>query len=742
MPEKTEEITLTLGGLHCAACVARVERALTAAPGVELALVNLATRQAKVRYKPQATDLEALTAVVKEAGYEVESAAREQRPPRSPEAEVRQFRQRFLLALILSLPVWACMIPPVEHSLGLGHRAMNLILLLFSTPVMFYSGASFFTGAWSAARHRAANMDTLVALGTSAAYFYSAWVTFFPETVAAAGHAPAVYFDTALMIITFILLGRWLEARTRGRASEAIRRLFALAPPSARVRRDQQEIEIPLEQVIVGDLVLVRPGEKIPVDGVVVEGSSAVDESMLTGESLPVAKEPGGEVWGATLNQRGFLVFKATRVGEQMVLSQIIRLVEEAQTSKAPIERLVDQVASIFVPVVMILAALTFLLWLNFGPAPALTRALISMVAVLIIACPCAMGLATPTAVMVGAGRGAELGILMRGGEPLERAYRLTTVVFDKTGTLTRGTPQVTDLHAWEGWSADQILALAAALEAKSEHPLAEAVTHAAAVKHLILPRVEDFQALPGLGVEARVDGQEVFLGNLAFMAQKHIPTLTLTAPQQEHAREGKTAIFLAVAGKPVGLIAAADTLKPGAAAAVQALQKMGLKILLLSGDTRLTAEAMARSVGITEVLAEVMPGDKALKVMELQGQGEVVAMVGDGINDAPALAAADVGIALGTGADVAVEAADLTLIRDDLALIPKAIHLSRQMMRIIRQNLFWAFCYNIVALPVAAGLFYPIWGWTLNPALAAAAMAMSSVSVVTNSLRLRRFKA
>ena len=353
MPDKPEEITLSLGGLHCAACVARVERALTAAPGVELALVNLATRQAKVRFNPQATNLEALTAVVREAGYEVESAAREQRPPRSPEAEVRQFRRRFLLALILSLPVWACMIPPVEHSLGLGHRAMNFILLLFSTPVMFYSGASFFTGAWSAARHRATNMDTLVALGTSAAYGYSAWVTFFPETVAAAGHAPAVYFDTALMIITFILLGRWLEARTRGRASEAIRRLFALAPPSARVRRDNQELEIPLEQVIVGDLVLVRPGEKIPVDGIVVEGSSAVDESMLTGESLPVAKEPGGEVWGATLNQRGFLVFKATRVGEQMVLSQIIRLVEEAQTSKAPIERLVDKVAAIFVPVVM-----------------------------------------------------------------------------------------------------------------------------------------------------------------------------------------------------------------------------------------------------------------------------------------------------------------------------------------------------------------------------------------------------
>ncbi len=742
MQTKSDEITLSLGGLHCAACVARVERALTAAPGVELALVNLATRQAKVRYNPKTTNVEALSAVVKEAGYEVEGAAREQRPPRSPEAEVREFRNRFLVALILSLPVWACMIPPVEHSLGLGHRAMNLILLAFSTPVMFYSGASFFTGAWSAARHRATNMDTLVALGTSAAYFYSTWVTFFPETVAVGGHVPAVYFDTALMIITFILLGRWLEARTRGRASEAIRRLFALAPPTARVRRNGQEVEIPLEQVIVGDLVLVRPGEKIPVDGEVVEGTSSVDESMLTGESLPVAKEPGAEVWGATLNQRGFLVFRATRVGEQMVLSQIIRLVEEAQTSKAPIERLVDQVAGVFVPVVLGLAALTFLAWFSWGPAPAVTRALVSMVAVLIIACPCAMGLATPTAVMVGAGRGAELGILMRGGEPLERAYRLTTVVFDKTGTLTRGTPQVTDLHAWEGWSADQILALAAALEAKSEHPLAEAVTHAAAVKHLILPQVDEFQAVPGLGVEARVEGREVLLGNLTFMAQKQIPTTTLIAPHEEHAREGKTAVFLAVAGKPVGLIAAADTLKPGAEQTVAALQEMGLKILLLSGDNRLTVEAVARSVGISDVLAEVMPGDKAQKVTELQQAGEVVAMVGDGINDAPALAAADVGIALGTGADVAVEAADLTLIRDDLALIPQAIHLSRQMMRIIRQNLFWAFCYNVVALPVAAGVFYPLWGWTLNPAIAALAMAMSSVSVVTNSLRLRRFKA
>ncbi len=727
--------------MHCAACVARVERALTAAPGVELATVNLATRQAKVKYNPGLTNPEALAQVVIDAGYIVEASSKEQRAPRSPEAEVREFRRRFLLALALSLPVWLLMIPPVTHAIGLSHRALAFILLVFATPVMFYSGASFFTGAANAARHLSTNMDTLVALGTSAAYFYSAWVTFFPDTVAAAGHAPAVYYDTAVMIITFILLGRWLEARTRGRASEALRRLFALAPPTARVRRDDKEQEIPLAEVLVGDLVVVRPGEKIPVDGVVAEGVSSVDESMLTGESMPVPKEPGAEVWGATLNQRGFLVFKATRVGQDMVLSQIIRLVEEAQTGKAPIERLVDKVASIFVPVVMGLAAVTFLAWLNWGPPPTFSRAVISMVAVLIIACPCAMGLATPTAVMVGSGRGAELGILMRGGEPLERAYRLTTVVFDKTGTLTRGAPQVTDVHTWEHWSAEAVLAHAAALEEKSEHPLAEAVTRAAQAQHLALPQVHDFQAVPGLGVEARIDGQAVLLGNLAFLAQQGVAAEPLAAHQAQLSREGKTAIFLAVAGKPVGVIAAADTLKPRAAQTVAALKAMGLKILLLSGDNKMTAMAVAGSIGIEDVLAEVLPGDKAKKVAELQANGEVVAMVGDGINDAPALAQADVGIALGTGADVALEAADLTLIRDDLDLIPQAIQLSRQMMRIIRQNLFWAFCYNIVAIPVAAGAFYPLWGWTLNPALAAAAMAMSSVSVVTNSLRLRRFK-
>jgi Cu+-exporting ATPase len=736
MTQESDEITITLAGMTCASCVARVEKALKDVPGVEQALVNLATRQARVTYDARQASVEALKAAVQEAGYEVEDWFREERrPPPAPELKARKLKQRFLLALGLSLPVFlGSMVPPLPGWLGVGHQVWSFLLFFFTTPVLFFSGAPFFTGALKAARHGAANMDTLVALGTSAAYGYSAWVTFFPETVSASGPAPALYFDTTAMIITFITLGRWLEARSRGRASEAIRRLFALAPPSARVRRDGRELEVPLEQVRVGDLVMVRPGEKIPVDGVVVEGASSVDESMLTGESLPVAKEPESEVWGATLNQRGFLVYRATRVGRDMVLSQIIRLVEEAQTSKAPIERLVDRVAGIFVPVVMGLAGLTFLAWLAWGPPPALTRALISMVAVLIIACPCAMGLATPTAVMVGSGRGAELGILLRGGEPLERAYRLTTVVFDKTGTLTQGRPQVTDVQALSGWTQTQVLSWAAALEEKSEHPLAEAVVHAAAHQNLKLPTVEDFQAVPGMGVKARINGEEVLLGNLSFLDREKIPYQDLLSHQTRLAREGKTSVFLAVSGSPVGLLAAADTIKPGANQAIASLKDTGLKILLLSGDNRLTAEAVARSVGIDEVLAEVLPGDKANKVAELQKAGEVVAMVGDGINDAPALAQADVGIALGTGADVALEAADLTLIRDDLSLIPQAIRLSRQMMRIIRQNLFWAFCYNVVALPLAAaGL--------LSPALAAAAMALSSVSVVTNSLRLRRFK-
>jgi Cu+-exporting ATPase len=734
MATAEKEVTLNLGGLHCAACVARVEKALSQEQGVERAQVNLATRRAKVKYNPKQISVESLQQAVVAAGYEVESWAEEPPPPPPPEVEARKLRSRFLVALVLSLPVIiGHLVPAIPRWLGLSQFAWHFFLFFLSTPVLFFCGASFFIGAIKAARHRATNMDTLVALGTLAAYGYSTWVSFFPAAVMPAGVAPVVYFDTAVMIITFILLGRWMEARSRGRASEAIRRLFALAPPTARVRRTGEEVEVPLAEVAVEDEVIVRPGENIPVDGVVLEGTSSVDESMLTGESLPVPKEPGAEVWGATLNQRGFLVFKATRVGQDMVLSQIIRLVEEAQSSKAPIERVADKVAGVFVPVVMGLAGLTFLGWYFFGPPPAITIAVVHMVAVLIIACPCAMGLATPTAVMVGSGRGAELGILIRGGEPLERAYRLTTLVFDKTGTLTWGLPRVTDVLAFQGGSEEEVLALAGALEEKSEHPLAEAVFRAARERGLTFPELDDFQAVPGLGVKARVNNQAVLLGNLAFCRQEGIPTEELEGFQAALAKEGKTAIYLAVDGQPRGLLAAADTLKPGAGEVVSELKEMGLKLALISGDNQQTVAAVASEVGIEQTLAEVLPGDKAAKVAELQAANEVVAMAGDGVNDAPALAQADVGIAFGTGADVALEAADLTLIRDDLFLIPKAIQLSRRMMRIIRQNLFWAFCYNVVAIPLAAIGF-------LSPAIAALAMAMSSVSVVTNSLRLRKF--
>lgn len=732
MVREQTEVTLALGGLHCAACVARVGKALSAVPGVEKAQVNLATRQAKVIYDPRQATLEDLKRAVTDAGYQVEQVFRGPvRAPAVPEAEVRTFRLRFLAALGLSLPVMAAaMFPGLVAAWGLSPGQNHLLQFLFTTPVLFACGWPFFRGALKAARHLAANMDSLVALGTTAAYLYSLWVTFFPGQVAALGQEAVVYFDTTVMIITVILLGRWLEALSRGRAGEAIRRLFALAPLQATVLRDGQEVRVPLEEVAVGDLVVVRPGERLPVDGVVVEGTSSVDESMLTGESLPVTKEPGSEVWGATLNQQGHLVYRATRVGQETVLAQIIRLVSEAQGSKAPIERLADKVSGIFVPIVMALAGLTFLGWLYLAP---LAPALIHAVAVLIIACPCALGLATPTAVMVGTGRGAELGILIRGGEPLEKAYRLTTVIFDKTGTLTLGKPNITDVWAWEGWKEVQVLSYAAALEEKSEHPLAQAVVLAARQKKLKLPEVTEFQAVPGLGVKARINEHEVLLGNLTFMKRAGVPHADLARYQEQLAAEGKTTLFLAVDGAAKGLLAAMDTVKPFAREVVQTLREMGLSIRLLSGDTQAAAQVVAGLVGIRKVMANVLPAEKTRAVAELQAQGEVVAMVGDGINDAPALAQADVGIALGTGADVALEAADLTLIRDDLRLIPQALTLARVMMRIIRQNLFWAFCYNVVAIPAAA-LGY------LSPALAAAAMGLSSVSVVTNSLRLRRF--
>ncbi len=745
-PEKTvvptEEAIIHVGGMHCAACVARVEKTLQAMPGVQEALVNLATREAQLKFDPEKTDSSQFAKVLEDAGYtyegmvELESPLAESRV----DPEVRAFRNRFLTALTLSIPIFLLsMVHPLTHWLGLSSRAFNYLLLGLTTPVMVYAGAPFFIGAWKGARHRTMDMNTLIALGTATAYLYSLAVTIWPQIFAAHQLGMGVYYDTSAMIITFILLGRWLEAKARGRASEAIRRLMALAPPTARVRRDGMEQEIPLQEVREGDLIVVRPGEKVAVDGIVTEGASAVDESMLTGESLPVAKAAGVEVFGATLNTTGSLVFRATRVGRDMVLSQIIRLVREAQSSKAPIQRLADKVASIFVPIVLAIAFVTFVVWYLTGPAPALTRAVMSMVAVLIIACPCALGLATPTAVMVGTGRGAEMGILIRGGEPLERAYALTDIVFDKTGTLTQGKPEVTDIVAFNPWTQAEVITQVAALEKLSEHPLAAAIVKKAEAFESISINVEDFEAVPGFGVKALVDGKKVLAGSARFLEQAHVPIFYAQPALQRLTQAGRSLIFLAVDDTLAGVIGVADTIRPQAGETIKNLEEMGLRVWMISGDNTRTAQVVAEELQIKEVMAEVMPADKAAKVADLQRQGRTVAMVGDGINDAPALAQADVGVALGTGTDVALAAADITLIRDDLTLIPQAVSLARKMMRVIRQNLFWAFFYNVIAIPVAAGVFYPFTGWSLNPALAAIIMAMSSVTVVSNSLRLRR---
>ncbi|MBN2199472.1 MAG: copper-translocating P-type ATPase, partial [Candidatus Aminicenantes bacterium] len=588
---------------------------------------------------------------------------------------------------------------------------------------------------------RTADMNTLVTVGTLSAYFYSAAATLFPALFRRAGIAPAVYFDTSAFIIALILFGRLLEAGAKGRTSEAIRRLAGLQPRTAFVIRDGAEIEIPIADVQVGDLVLVRPGERIPVDGTVEEGRSSVDESMITGESMPVVKGPGNLVVGATLNKTGSFRFRATKVGRDTALAQIIRLVREAQGSKAPIQRLADVIAGYFVPVVISIAILTFVVWFVFGPEPPLTLALLNFVAVLIIACPCALGLATPTAVMAGTGKGAENGILIKGGESLETVHRVDTILFDKTGTLTKGEPEVTDIVPAPPFDEESLLWLAAAVEKPSEHPLGEAVLRKAREKGLEVDEARDFQAVEGQGVEAVVDGKRVMLGNSRLMADRGADVGALAGRAESFAAEGKTAVFAAVDGRPAGLLAVADTLKDHSAEAVAGLQKLGLEVIMLTGDHRKTAEAIAALAGIRRVIPEVLPGDKVSEIKKLQEAGRRVAMVGDGINDAPALAQADVGIAIGTGTDIAMEASDITLIRDDLRAVASAIALSKQTLRVIKQNLFWAFFYNVAGIPIAAGVLYPFFGLLLNPIIASAAMAFSSVSVVSNSLRLRRFK-
>ena len=754
---EVRETSFGVTGMSCASCVGRVEKALERVPGVLGAGVNLAGERATVEYLGGAVEMRDLERAVEGAGYGVVREEEEASAEDAHEREYKKLRRDFLLAaaltvliLIGSLPVMFGFDPPVPMGW------LNLGLLALATPVQFWAGRRFYRGAWGALEHGQANMNTLVAMGTSAAYLYSAVATLAPQLFAD-GSMAHVYFDTSALIITLILLGRLLEMRARGRTNESIKRLAGLQARTARVVRGQgpgEEIDVPVEEVLVGDVVVVRPGEKIPVDGRVISGLSAVDEAMITGESMPVTKQKGDEVIGATMNTGGSLRFAATRVGEDTALSRIIEMVEEAQGTKAPIQRLADRISGIFVPAVIGIAVVTFLVWWALGPAPAFTFALLNMVAVLIIACPCALGLATPTSIMVGTGKGAESGILVKGGEALEGAHKLTTIVLDKTGTLTRGEPALTDVVAADGIPEKELLRLVASAERGSEHPLGEAIVRGARERGLSLADADEFEAVTGGGIRARIEGREVLVGNRRFLDDRGIDEDGLVPRAEEIARVGKTPMFVAVDGAPAGVIAVADTVKEESGEAVRRLHALGLKVAMITGDNRRTAQAIASELGIDRVLAEVRPEDKADEVKRLQAGGEKVGMVGDGINDAPALAQADVGIAIGTGTDVAMEAADLTLISGDVRGVARAIRLSKATIRNIRQNLFWAFAYNVALIPVAAGVLYPFFaGGTvpevlrpflgeygfLNPVLAAAAMALSSVTVLSNALRLRR---
>ena len=752
-----DKLILNIDGMTCASCVFHVEKALTEVPGVVEATVNLATQQATVRYLD--VQLDVFRDAVSDAGYTVQGVADDQNEEADQErlartGEIKAQRNRFLVAAGLGIVIflgsfreWFPWMPSFLQNW--------YFLWALATPVQFWAGTQFYRAAWGAAKHRTTNMNTLIAVGTSVAYAYSAVVTVFPDLFAAEGIKITVYFDTAAIIISLIILGRFLEARAKGQTSDAIRKLMGLRPKTARVVRDGLDVDIPIGEVTVGDIVVVRPGESIPVDGEVVDGASAVDESMLTGESVPVEKTPGAPVFGATINKTGSFRFRTTKVGRDTALSRIITLVQEAQGSKAPIQRMADVVASYFVPAVIAIASLTFVVWLAFGPDPAFTFALLNFVAVMIIACPCALGLATPTAIMVGTGKGAENGILIRNAEALERAHKIQTVVLDKTGTLTQGKPVVTDILA-EEISEDELLRLAASAERGSEHPLGEALVETAKEKGLALEEASHFEALPGHGILAQVNGSTVVLGNLALMQERDFSLNGLEDRAQELSQQGKTPMFVAMDGAVVGIIAVADTLRPEAKEAVEAMHRIGLEVIMLTGDNRRTAEAIASQVGIDRVLAEVLPDQKVDQIRALQAEGKTVAMVGDGINDAPALAQADVGIAIGTGTDVAMEAADVTLMRANLNGIPRTIALSKATIRTIKQNLFWAFFYNTALIPVAAGVLYLFFAdgsvpsnlryvlgdyGFLNPVLAAGAMALSSVTVVSNSLRLRRFK-
>jgi P-type Cu+ transporter len=737
--------TFPVEGMTCASCVSRVEKKLSSLQGVHAVDVNLATEQVLVDYIPALVDFESLWSALQEAGYRLLP----EKPVSSDGDEERylkhlaELKMKLIFSGLTSLMVMFLSMQG-ESLFNIQLQALNITLFILATPVQFYCGGQFYRGAFNGLRHGYADMNTLIAVGTSAAYFYSAWVTILPGWSASLD----VYYDTSVMIITLVLLGRWMEARAKHNASSAIKKLMGLQPKTAHVEREGKELEVSVEDLIVGDVVLVRPGEKIPVDGILIEGQSSIDESMLTGESVPVEKKSGDEAIGASLNKTGFFKMRVTRMGKDTVLAQIIQLVEQAQGSKAPVQRLADKIAGIFVPSVIGLALLAFAFWWGFGdsfgplPTTPFLFALMVFISVMIIACPCALGLATPTAIMVGTGKGAEMGILIKSGEALEQAEKLDTIVFDKTGTLTFGKPEVADvlLSPAAALDVDRLLMLAGSLEKQSEHPLAQAVVLEVKKRNLRLATVSEFEALPGFGVQGKIENKNVFLGNVKLMREQKIDFSSMNDDLEKLAIQGKTPMLLSVDGKIEGLITTTDKLKPYARECVHLLKKMGLKVMMVTGDNRKTAQAVAQQLDIDDVISEVLPSGKRDEIKKLMAEGRKVAMVGDGINDAPALAESTVGIALGSGTDVAMEASDITLVTSDLRAVAQAIELSRRTLAKIRQNLFWAFFYNVLGIPIAAGVLYPFYGVLLKPVFAAVAMSLSSVSVVGNSLLLKRF--
>ncbi len=746
-------VRIPIANMHCSSCVVRVELALKMTPGVVSARANLGPNAVDVEYQPEKVSFDGIQSAIESAGYRI---AQPRIAPQSEtldpgevanEQEYNALMRKFWFAAAISIPVMALsypdLIPGLRDWMPMGsstRRVVWALLGLVSLPVLVWAGSQFFTGMWDALKHRAANMHTLIAIGISAAYAYSVVAVAVPEIFPNMALAE-VFWDVTDVVVALVVLGLALEIKAKGRTSQAIKKLIGLQAKTARVIRDGKEIDIPVEEVLVEDVVVVRPGEKVPVDGKVIAGASAIDESMITGESMPIEKQVGDEIIGGTLNKTGSFRFTATKVGKDTALATIIRMVKDAQGSKAPIQRVVDTVSGYFVPAVMILAVLAFIAWYNFGPEPRLIFATVVFVTTLIIACPCALGLATPTSLTVGIGKGAESGILIRSGDALQGSEKLDAIILDKTGTITRGEPALTDVVVTSGHDEQQVLRLTASLERGSEHPLGEAIVNGANARKIALIDTEDFAAIPGLGVSGRVDGRQVLFGNAKLMRDRAVAIDLLLSEWERLANEGKTPMYVAIDGKAAGLVAVADTVKPDSKAAIALLKDLGIEVVMLTGDNERTGRAIAREVGIDRVLAEVLPNDKAHEVQKLQLEGRSVGMVGDGVNDAPALAQADVGFAIGTGTDVAIEASDVTLIKGSLMGVVTAIAISRATMRNVRQNLVGAFGYNTLGIPIAMGLLYPFLGLLLSPLIAAAAMAFSSVTVVTNANRLRFFQ-